>query len=243
MSQRAKAIGAALLLGLLAVLLMFQARDDRKAAATAERRAGSRAKQDDAAHVADAIPVVAALAFRPVSREVFTRERSLFAYALSPAVVAKMEADRIAAEKLVEQQRIEDEKQAKIAKEARDKQDAIDREEARKRAEAKRILDASLPPPKPVPPDFPFEFVGLIGPKENLYAILLDRAKKLHYVQAGTEIESAFRIEFVGRHVIDVSYLDSRFQDQFKRVQKVTKPGLDVSASAPAATAKPARRR
>ena len=231
-------------LAVLVVLVVFQLRDDEKAMTVAAAGArGAKAGRGEAADIASTIPVVAALAFKPKVHETFERERSLFAYAKSPATL-EMErqtaeaAARAAAEaaKVAEEARIERDRVAAIARAEADKKAAIEREK-----QAAYLRDH---PPPPIPPDFPYEFVGLVGPKDAPFAILVDRSKSLVYVQAGEEVAGSFKIDRVGRKTIDLSYLDPRFEGQFKRVQLVSKPGLDLSTAAPASSkAKAGRRR
>lgn len=242
MSQKAKTIAAALLLSVLGIVVIFQARDDRTARKAADRAAartaGPRAATDPAADV----PVIAHLAFRPRLNETFERERSLFAYAKSPATLA---AERRAAEEAAEAARKAAEERERLRKE----QEERDRE-ARKIADAKAAEAAARQaqwlkdnPPKPVPPDFPYEFVGIIGPADRPLAILEDRAHALVYAGSGDVVDNAFRLERVGRKALDFSYVNETFKDQFKRVQLVSKPGLDLSSSTPAAASRPSKRR
>jgi hypothetical protein len=226
-SERAKAILAVILLGVAAVGLW---RAWTSGPETPAARRGGSAGVDDAAAAsrsgkktrkmaADDIPVVLTALARAREDETFVRERSLFDYAQSPEEVAAIEEARKAAELKraqdeAERLRVLQEHQAKQAEEAK-RLAELKAEEDRKRAQY--LIDN---PPKPVPPRFAFEYIGVIGPKDDAYAILRGSDQKLSYAKAGDVVATAFRIERVAKFVLDLTYTEAQFAGEIGQVQR-----------------------
>lgn len=225
MSERAKTVLAVILLSVAAVSLWRASSSGQDSSAARRGRAGgdagdgtSRSGKKELA--AEDIPVVLTALARAREDETFLRERSLFAYAQSPEEVAAIEEARKAAELKraqdeAERLRILKEQQEKQAEEAR-RLAELKAEEDRKRAQY--LIDN---PPKPVPPRFAFEYIGIIGPKNDAYAILRAPDQKLSYAKAGDVVESKFRIERVAKFVLDLTYTEAQFAGEIGQVQRL----------------------
>ena len=156
------------------------------------------------------IPIVIASASKPYPGETFVRERSLFEYAQSPDELAAIEESR----RLLNERQIRETEERRI----RDEELRVVREkEAQERAAAEAVEAAARAeylrahPPKPVPPVFPYSYIGIIGPKDDAHAILKGGGNKLSYAHAGDVIDSKFRVEHVGRVAMDLTYTEAQF--------------------------------
>lgn len=184
------------------------------------------------------IPIVIASASKPYPGETFVRERSLFEYAQSPDELAAIEESR----RLLNEQQVREAEERRI----RDEELRVVREkEAQERAAAQAVEAAARAeylkahPPKPVPPVFPYSYIGIIGPKDDAHAILKGGGNKLTYAHAGDIIDSKFRVEHVGRVAMDLTYTEPQFSGEISRVQRTT----EGAAATPAASPSPAGRR
>lgn len=168
---------------------------------------------------ANDIPVVIESEAKPYPGEEFVRERTLFDYAQSPEELAAIEeARRLLAEKQAieaEERRIRDE-EMRVLREAEAKERA--EREAKERAEREAYLAAN--PPKPVPPHFPYEYIGIIGPKADAHAILRGSGNKLSYARAGDVVDSRFRVERVAKFVLDLTYTELQFAGEISQVER-----------------------
>ena len=181
----------------------------------APRRSTRKGKKIEASDV----PVVVKSPWRARAGETFVRERSLFDYAQSPEEIARIEKERADAAEAARKAAAEE---AAIREEMNKRQ----QEEAAKRAEAAR-LEAERQarwlaehPPKPVPPTFSYEYIGVIGPKDDAYAILRGPDQKLTYAKAGDIVDRRFRIERVAKLVLDLTYTDPQFTGEIGQVQR-----------------------
>ena len=193
-------------------------------AAVAEDRASGRKGKDLV--TAEKVPVVVSRLAEPGTGEVFVRERNLFEHAQSPEEVQAIEEQRratVAAQKVLDQQRSE--AVALQVQKDREAEDArrIARELAMKKAREADLLN----PPKPIPPSFPYQYVGIIGPVENPFAVLSAPDRSYRYVRAGESIDAQFKLEYIAQQRLDLSYTDKQFQDQFTQVQRLS----DASAT------------
>ena len=184
--------------------------------------------------VADDVPAVVFARGEARDGETFSSIRNnLFVYEKSPAVIAKEEEDRKAAAAAMEAARLVQEDQRK-------KQAELDRiaDEERAKVEAARREEAIRNPPKPpppIPPDFKYQYIGVIGPDSGRYAILQDGSQAFSFAKAGEVIDNQFRVERVGRLNLDLTYTDNRFAGQFQQVPRQFSEG----AASPAATSTP----
>ena len=191
-----------------------------------DKKTGKRAKP----LTADDVPVVATLLGKGATGETFTRERNLFSYAKSPEALHAEEAERqrLAAEAAA-RAKADAERAAEAAKAAAEQQ-ALARKAEAERLEIER-QNAILHPKPPVPPSFPYQYVGTIGPADDPYAILLGVDRQFRYAKAGDVVDRKFKVEYVGAVRLDLSYTEPQFADQFAQVSK-----YDAS-TAPAAPA------
>jgi hypothetical protein len=189
---------------------------------------------------ADDIPVVVAASGKALAGETFERARSLFDYAQSPEELKAIEDAN-------ERARLQAEADAKARAEAQkiqDEKDRIAREEAGKKAEADRIARdkwTAEHPPKPVPPRFGYEYIGVIGPRDAPYAILRGPDQKLTYAKSGDVLDRQFRIESVRKLVLDLTYTEPQFSNDVGQVQR-TFEGSGNGSSAPAPSSSSSKR-
>jgi hypothetical protein len=186
-----------------------------------------------AAFAAADVPLVLVVRPEPLPGETLDRGRiNLFSYEQSPeekAEVARQQAE--AAEKA----RIAAEAAAKARAEQAER-DRIAREEAEKRRREKEAWDLAHPPPPPppVPPEFRYQFIGVIGPMDAPLAIITDGGEGWRYVKVGDVIDGKFRVEGVGRHALslDLSYVDPKFANEILQVPRA----FPSAAGAPGTT-------
>lgn len=189
-----------------------------------DKKTGKRAKP----LTADDVPVVATLLGRGATGETFTRERNLFSYAKSPETLRAEEAERQRIAEAAAKRAQEDAERAAVAAAAAAEEAALARKRDAERLEEQRRYDLLHPKP-PVPPSFPYQYVGTIGPADDPYAILLGVDRQFRYAKAGEVVDKKFKVEYVGAVRLDLSYTEPQFADQFAQVSK-----YDASA-APAA--------
>jgi hypothetical protein len=170
-------------------------------------------------------------------------DRNLFNFEKSPEELADEEARRLEAQRLADETA---EAKAKRDEEARLKRAAAAEAAARKKAlddaarRASELTDVKLPPPRPrpdappapIPPAFPYEFEGLIGPLDDAIAILRTGEEKLAYARAGQVMDATFKIERVGQVMLVLSFIDPVFEGELRQVQ------LRHDQAAPGLTAK-----
>jgi len=169
---------------------------------------------------ADDIPVVSSLAFQPTLDETFTRNRDLFSYARSPEEIQREQDAQVAAAKAAQVAAAAAEEDRKRRAAEQDvKNEALRKEqEETARRQAEFLRDH---PPKPVPPEFRYQYIGVIGPREDSYAILAGSGSVFLYARAGDVIDNMFRVERVGRLKLDIGYTDPRFEDELREVPRV----------------------
>ena len=226
MSEQSKTILAVVLLSVAALGLWRASRSGQDAPAA--RRGGSTASDDDGGARqgkkgkklgAEDIPVVLIALARAREGETFVRERSLFDYAQSPEEVAAIEEARKAAE--LKRAEAEAERLT-ILKEHNERKAIEDARLAKLEAEAAEVKRKYLEehPPKPVPPRFAFDYIGVIGPRDDAYAILRASDQKLSYAKAGDVVGAKFRIERVAKYVLDLTYTEDQFAGEIGQVQR-----------------------
>lgn len=177
-------------------------------------------RKSAAALTADKVPVVVSALGIPGPAETFERERNLFEYAQSPEELARIEAQRrLAAE---EAQRRAQEAADAAARQAEAERLRLEQERERQRLLALEKVKQPVIPPKPVPPSFPYQYVGTIGPVDAPFAILTGPDKQYRYIRAGDTIDREFKLEYIAERRLDLSYTDPRFQDQFTQVQRLS---------------------
>jgi hypothetical protein len=244
MSQRAQAVFAALLVVALAVLIYRAAREPEEEASRSDRRRGRGAARAEVLAAAE-VPVLSYLHRPPVAGAANERDRDLFAYAESPAEREAREAAereaREAAERAAEERRKMEEARRKALEEqrAREAAEAL----ARARQAAIDAETAAPPPPPPAkPPEFPYRYVGLIGPRDDAYAILEDDEQNFLYAKAGDVLDSAFLVHHVGPFTLHLGFTDERFVEEVAHVPRTFKTAPSGGAGAPRPPARPGSR-
>lgn len=217
-NRRVVLTGALIVAAAYAAWSMLSSEGGRaETAGTATRSQGRKAK---AVATADKIPVVVSELAIPGPAETFERERSLFAFAQSPDELARIEAQkRLAAE---EARKRAEEAAAEAARRAEEERQRREADAERARLAAIEAAKQPVIPPKPVPPSFPYQYVGTIGPVDAPFAILTGPDRAYRYVRAGEAIDRDFKLEYIAERRLDLSYTDPRFQDQFTQVQRLS---------------------
>ena len=227
MSRRAQWTLAIVLLSVFAFLLTRELTRE-------ESLLGPRGKRGEVGAVpfeAAAVPVVVLASPGALPDESFERERvDIFRYEESPAVAE--ERRRREEEEAEKRRKAAEEARIKAAEDARRREAERLAELERKRAEEARKqrerdaqrrdeIEVEKKPGnevRPDPPEFPYRFDGLIGPKANAIAILLDKEDDRHYAQAGQVVDEAFRVERVGQLKLVLSFTDPLFEGEFRNV-------------------------
>jgi len=192
---------------------------------------GPRGERDRSAapFQADEVPIIGLATPGPMDGETFDRERTdIFRYEVDPEIQRLRDAE--AAEKAKrDAERRKKEQEAKriaAAERARIKAKA-DREKAERDRLARLAAlaakaDETPPPPdepvRPVPPDFPYRYDGLVGPRADAIAILRDREDDYAYARAGQVLDEAFRVERVGQFKLVLSYVDPVFEGEYSQI-------------------------
>ena len=138
------------------------------------------------------IPVIVKAVAKPAPGETFDRVRSLFDYAQSPDELAQIKV----AQDLMEAQRKEAQAKAEQAAKEAAERGRVAATEAAARAEEQQKADEEyrrLHPPKPVPPRFAYDYIGVVGPMKDPFAILRGPDQKLNYARSGDVIDKQFR--------------------------------------------------
>ena len=243
MSQRTQLLFLAAVLAVLGFLIVRQLGDGGAGNGPREKR--ERGSTRGGPTTADDVPALRHLHAPAAPAAEDDRDRDLFAYAESPA---DRDARRREQEE-AERQRAALAEQRRLAEEVRRKAEA---EAARRRAEKaarlaseRALRDSQAAPvapegPRPDPPSFPYEYVGIIGPREDSFAILQTDDEKLLYAKAGDILDSSFLIHHVGKYTLHLGYTDPQFADAAAQVPR--KLTTDVGGAPAAAMPRPSGR-
>jgi hypothetical protein len=123
----------------------------------------------------------------------------------SPAEVRRQEAER---------RRLE-----KEAEEARKRAEAEAADRAKKAAEAAAIA-ATLPPPPPPPPSppaIPFQYIGLIGPKDAKIGVF-EEGKDIVIARVGETVRDQFKLVELKHDAAIIGYTRKEFRDRTKEL-------------------------
>ncbi len=93
-------------------------------------------------------------------------------------------------------------------------------ERQRKLEEERRNAPKPPPrePPKPVPPDFPYRFIGVLGESKSKIAIFLDD-KDFLLAKEGEDVKEDFRIVRIGYDTLQIGYTDPQFKEESRILQ------------------------
>jgi hypothetical protein len=229
-STRVKALFTVGLFALLGWLLWRATREPAVPHGGAAAARGAK-KDTEAAFSREDVPTVAMVRPEPLPGETFDRGRvNLFTYERSPEEIAeekrKAEEARRLAEEEAERQRV-----------IREEQDRLRREQEAKDAERRRLEEEERrrnppPPPPPKPPDFRYEYIGIIGPMGDPFAILSVGSGPWSYVKTGDVVDRQFVVEHVAEYVLNLSYVDALFAADLKQVPR-SLPGASPTVGAP----------
>ena len=142
--------------------------------------------------------------------------RNLFDYGrIAPPPPSAEELARRA--RLAEEARLRAEEERKRREEEQEALRLAARERQKKLAEGRR--NAPKPePPKPVPPNFPYKFIGLLGESESKIAIFLDN-KDFLLAKEGEDVKEDFRIMRIGYDTLQIGYTDPQFKEESRILQ------------------------
>jgi hypothetical protein len=146
--------------------------------------------------------------------------RNLFDYGVikpPPPTPEELAAMAAAAEKArleadAERKRLEAEREAQ-------RQAMLERQ---KQLDIDRPPQAPREPPKPIPPMFPYKFIGVLGESAARIAIFLDKDDFL-LAKEGEDVKEKFRIDKIGYDTLQIGYTDP----QFKEESRILKMGKD----------------
>lgn len=221
--QRAQAVAAVVLFGILAVLAWRNLGPESRHGGRRGGRAPARVTLP--AVTAEDVPVVSWLHVAEMADEEYERDRNLFNYAKSPAQIAaerrEAEQERIRREQEAARRHAREEE--RLRREAQQAELERQRAAAQAASEAEQAVEPREPatPPKPDPPTFPYRYVGIIGPRDDSYAILQDEEEGFSYARAGEVVNGSFMVERVGRLNLDLSFTDEIFAGEIRQVPRL----------------------
>jgi hypothetical protein len=144
--------------------------------------------------------------------------RNLFDYGkIQPPPPSAEELERLARE--AEARRLREEEERRLQEEERERlrQEALRRQ---KELAEQRLNQASTPAAaaKPIPPTFPYKFIGVLGQAEERIAIFLDE-KDFFMAQEGEDVKEDFRIVQIGYDTLRIGYTDPVFEGESEILQ------------------------
>ncbi len=144
--------------------------------------------------------------------------RNLFDYGrIAPPLPTQEELEAARLEALRLKRLAEAKRESEDAKRARMRQEALDRQ--KKLAETRKPISSQPPAPaKPKPPNFPYQFIGVIGPAEAKIAIFVDD-KDFLMAQEGETLKEDFRIVKIGYDTLQIGYTDPQFEEESRILQ------------------------
>lgn len=145
--------------------------------------------------------------------------RNLFDYGvIKPPPPSAEELARRAAEAEEQRRREEEEQRRREAERERLRKEALEKQRA---LAAQRAAEADRPPPgppKPIPPEIPFRFIGVVGEPTQKIAIFLED-KEFLLAQEGETLKEAFRLERIGYDTLEIGFTDPQFSDETRILQ------------------------
>ncbi len=121
--------------------------------------------------------------------------------------------------RLAEEARLlaEEERKRREEEQERLRLEALERQ--KKLAAERRNAPKLLPEPaKPVPPNFPYRFIGVLGESESKIAIFLD-ADDFLLAKEGEDVKEDFRIVRIGYDTLQIGYTDPQFKEESRILQ------------------------
>lgn len=151
--------------------------------------------------------------------------RNLFDYGrIMPPPPSAEELARRAREAEKAKKRAEEEREAERLRQEALRADALKKQQelADRRRDAPPPVPKEPAKPKPVAPNFPYKFIGVLGEVESRIAIFVDDNDFL-LAKEGEEVKEKFRIVKIGYDTLQIGYTDP----QFKEESRILKMGKD----------------